>query len=112
MPRKPQKSQHKRSPAQQGQIAWMSGLRRHHPSQNEAEAFQSQNPSPDANNRHRLMQEVAEKRRKRLNSEGEEKQVREEVGELKEKIEELEKAAGVKSDEGMVLRERIEDSEE
>lgn len=96
----------------------MRGFCHRRPSQTETEAFRSSNPSSDAHSKRKLIHEVAEEKKNRLNSEKREKRVKgklnklkEEVGGLKGRVEELENTVRVTSDERAILVERAEDAQ-
>ena len=90
MGRDVQKSQHKRSPAQEAQTRWMGGFRHYHPLQDEDSAFEFATPSSDTHTKRKLTRELAEEKRRGSNSERREKRAKGKVGELSEKVEGLE----------------------
>lgn len=77
----------------------MRGFRHRRPSPDEVKAFRSEDPSSDAYSKYRLMHEVAEEKRRHLNSERREKRAKGKFWELKDKVEELETVIRATSDE-------------
>jgi len=109
MARITRKSQHKRSTAQEAQTRWMRDFRHRHPSRDEVNAFQFANPLSSAQNKYKLTNDITKEKRCRLNSEKREKRVREKLGELKERVGELETAVSTTSDEKEALHEKLEE---